>query len=121
MFNVGAGAWVSMRPGTGQFLVRVMPGFGSESFTMARTGLIGPIIDNYDVLFRALSEGQGVGLLMLSVGAEQIAEAKLAIPLGIGNAVEFVYNLYYPHGALEYPIIRDFRQWLIDEASDLEK
>ncbi len=27
-------------------------GFGSESFTMARTGLIGPIIDNYDVRLR---------------------------------------------------------------------
>ena len=51
MFNVGAGAWVSMRPGTGQFLVRVMPGFGSESFTMARTGL-SPIVDNYDVRLR---------------------------------------------------------------------
>ena len=84
----------------------------------ARRGIV---IDNYDVLFRALSEGQGVGLLMLSVGSEQIAEAKLAMPLGTGNAVEFVYNLYYPHGALEYPIIRDFRQWLIDEASDLDK
>jgi hypothetical protein len=41
-----------MRSGTEQFLVRVMPGFGSESFTMARTGIIGPIVDNYDVRLR---------------------------------------------------------------------
>jgi hypothetical protein len=40
-----------MRSGTEQFLVRVMPGFRLESFTMARTG-ISPIVDNYDVRLR---------------------------------------------------------------------
>lgn len=82
----------------------------------ARRGIV---IDNYDVLFRAISEGQGVGLLMQSIGQDQIAAADLVTPLGSDNAVQFVYNLYYPLGALDYPIIRDFRQWLIDEASHL--
>ncbi|MFO1058123.1 MAG: LysR substrate-binding domain-containing protein [Dongiaceae bacterium] len=84
----------------------------------ARRGIV---IDNYDVLFRAIAEGQGVGLLMMSVGRERIAEADLALPLGTANAVEFVYNLYYPHGALGYPIIREFRQWLLDQAADIDR
>ena len=82
----------------------------------ARRGII---VDNYDVLFRALSEGQGVALLMLSVATEEIAQANLITPLGTGEAVEFVYNIYYPHGALNCPIISEFRRWLIAEASGL--
>lgn len=79
----------------------------------ARRGIV---VDNYEVLFRATIEGHGMALLMSSICTEQIAQARLVTPLGREAGCEFVYFVLYPVGALLRPMVRNFRQWLFEQA-----
>jgi DNA-binding transcriptional LysR family regulator len=76
----------------------------------------GTVVDNYEVLFRATIEGQGMSLLMTSIFTQQIATSDLVAPLDQEPRCEFVYYVLYPRGALARPVVREFRQWLLDEA-----
>lgn len=76
----------------------------------------GTVVDNYQVLFRATAEGQGVALLMSSLYPDQLAAGDFAMPFGRDSRVEFVYRVIYPRTALARPVVRAFRDWLLSEA-----
>jgi LysR family transcriptional regulator, glycine cleavage system transcriptional activator len=78
----------------------------------ARRGIV---VDSYEVLLRATLEGQGVSLLLESIAARQVKDGTLVAPFGQDRGLEFVYYVLYPSGALERPIVKDFRQWLFDQ------
>ena len=77
----------------------------------------GIIVDNYDVLFRAMAEAQGIALLMTSLTKDVIGKDDLVTPFGFEPAVEYSYYIYYPDGALDYGIVSDFKDWLFEEAN----
>lgn len=77
----------------------------------ARRGIV---VDNYEVLLRAVAEGQGIALLMSCRFGNQLDDAQLIAPFGLGGP-DFAYYILYPNGALAKPMVHAFRQWLFDE------
>lgn len=76
----------------------------------------GFVFDNYEVLLRAVIAGQGIALLMSARFCPEIDTANLQEPFG-HRGPTFAYNVLYPDGALERPMVSAFRSWLFEQAS----
>ena len=76
----------------------------------------GFVFDNYEVLLRAVIAGQGIALLMSARFCPEAGSAGLKEPFG-HDGPKFAYNVLYPDGALERPMVSAFRSWLFEQAS----
>ena len=75
----------------------------------------GFIFDNYEVLLRTVVAGQGIALLMSSRFGTHMGYSGLHEPFG-HEGPHFAYIVLYPDGALNRPVVSDFRQWLFEQA-----
>jgi LysR family transcriptional regulator, glycine cleavage system transcriptional activator len=75
----------------------------------------GFVFDNYEVLLRAVIAGQGIALLMSSRFGTDVDYQGLDEPFG-HQGPDFAYNVLYPDGALDRPVVSAFRAWLFEQA-----
>jgi LysR family transcriptional regulator, glycine cleavage system transcriptional activator len=80
-------------------------------------GRRGPVLDDPNSLVRAAVEGHGVFLGFLGMMTAEIESGDLVAPFAGSGEGEPAYYLVYRDGALDNPVIRAFREFIIAEAS----
>jgi len=72
---------------------------------------------------QAAIDGQGVALGDSTLVADDLAARRLVQPLQLSLQAPrgFAYHLVYPAAALEKPLARDFRAWLLAEAAKTKR
>jgi LysR family glycine cleavage system transcriptional activator len=72
---------------------------------------------------QAAIDGQGVALGDSTLVADDLAARRLVQPLALSLEAPFgfAYHLVYPPAALEKPLARDFRDWLLAEAAKTKR
>jgi LysR family glycine cleavage system transcriptional activator len=77
----------------------------------------GVVIDDTNVLTQAAIDGQGVALCGLALVANHLEAGRLVRPFEHTIATESAYYVIYPPTAIKQPSIREFINWLHDEAA----
>ena len=72
-------------------------------------------------LVRAAVAGQGLGLVREFYAAEELAAGRLVRALDISWPSRFGYYLVATPAALDRPLVRAFRNWLVEEMAALER
>jgi LysR family glycine cleavage system transcriptional activator len=69
---------------------------------------------------QAAMDGQGVALGESTLVADDLAAGRLVRPFRVAlpGPAGFCYHLVYPPGALERPLVRAFRDWVLEEARE---
>jgi LysR family glycine cleavage system transcriptional activator len=75
------------------------------------------------LVLQAAIDGQGVALGDSTLVADDLAARRLVqpLPLSLQTPRGFAYHLVYPATALEKPLARDFRAWLLAEAAKTKR
>ncbi|GGF15601.1 LysR family transcriptional regulator [Aliidongia dinghuensis] len=78
----------------------------------------GPAFDDAALLMRAVSTGQGAGLLPAAMVAAELAERRLVRLAGDAWLQDFAYYLVWPESAGDRPKVAAFRRWILKAAAD---
>ena len=76
----------------------------------------GPRYSHSNLVVQAAIAGEGVALGRSVLVADALAEGRLVRPFAISLPVEFAYYVVAPKGAAARPKVKDFRDWLLEEA-----
>ena len=79
--------------------------------------LVGPQLDQYHSLIRAVRAGMGLALVPHCLVQDDIAAGLVATPLDDGYRDEMGYYLCYPESRSHLKPLASFRQWLLGEVS----
>lgn len=83
----------------------------------APKNLAGVVFDDSSVLLRAALSGQGVALGLLPLIEQELQSGQLIRPFCDRFAASRSYHLVYPSGALHQPQLKEFRDWIMEEAA----
>ena len=78
--------------------------------------LAGPVFDDHNVVLHAAMEGQGVALGGVSFVTQDVAAGRLARPFELAIEIDAAYYIVCPPAALDRRKVRNFRDWLLEEA-----
>lgn len=78
----------------------------------------GPSFDDSSLLLKAVTGGQGAGLLPAAMVASDIKEGRLVRLAKATHMETFAYYLVYPEAHHKLPKIAAFREWILDAAKD---
>lgn len=81
----------------------------------------GPYFTDSAMVVQAAVEGQGVALARGALAADDLAAGRLVKPFDIALPTDFAYYVVCPTPSADRPKIAAFREWLLDEAKELEK
>lgn len=88
---------------------------------LAPERLKGPAFSDGTLIVRAAVAGQGLGLVREFYAAEELAAGRLVRALDISWPSRFGYYLVATPAALDRPLVRAFRNWLVEEMAALER
>jgi LysR family glycine cleavage system transcriptional activator len=83
--------------------------------------LAGPAFSDGTLIVRAAVAGQGLGLVREFYAAEELAAGRLIRALDVTWPSRFGYYLVATAEALQRPVVRAFRNWLVEEMATLER
>lgn len=72
--------------------------------------------ENNGLVYQAVAEGLGVAVAKYTFVADDLASKQLVAPFDIYVKSDISYYLIYPDGRLKNPVVRDFRDWILEEA-----
>ncbi len=81
----------------------------------------GPYFTDSAMVIQAAVEGQGVALARGALAAGDLAAGRLVKPFDIALPTDYAYYVVCHAPSAERPKIAAFREWLLDEAKELEK
>lgn len=79
----------------------------------------GPRFDQYSALISAACSGMGVGLVPQCLVSEELATGRLQQVLEDTVTLDQGHFLCYRQERIEYPVLRQFRDWLVGQAVPL--
>lgn len=77
----------------------------------------GPVFSDTSLAIDAAVSGQGVALARSALAALDLAQGRLVRPLAEALPAPFAYWIVCPRGSAERPLIRLFRDWLLQQAA----
>ena len=77
----------------------------------------GPAFSHLSMVLSAAIDGQGVALGRLSLAAEDLNAGHLICPFGPVIDANYAYYMVAPRRTAEMAKVRNFRQWLLEEAA----
>lgn len=80
----------------------------------------GPAFNQLGMILAAAVDGQGVALGRLSLTADDLAAGHLVCPFGPVLDARYAYYLVSPSSTVDLPKVRQFREWLLEEAAKTE-
>ena len=80
----------------------------------------GPYFTDSAMVVQAAVEGQGVALARGALAADDLAAGRLVKPFDIALPTDYAYYVVCPAPSADRPKIAAFRDWLLDEAKELE-
>jgi len=83
-------------------------------------GQRGSVINDPNIIVRAAVEGHGVAMGIPSMLAEEIDSGRLVAPFGMTPDPDLAYYFVCPRVALDRPLVKAFRDFLVGEASAFE-
>ncbi|MBI2254950.1 MAG: LysR family transcriptional regulator [Proteobacteria bacterium] len=83
--------------------------------------LKGPAFSDGTLIVRAAVAGQGLGLVREFYAAEELESGRLIRALDVSWPSRFGYYLVATAEALQRPVVRAFRNWLVEEMATLER
>jgi LysR family glycine cleavage system transcriptional activator len=86
---------------------------GVEGVDAAR----GPIFSHSPLTIQAAIHGEGVALGRTALIEEELASGRLVRLFDLRMKAEMAYYIVYPPRAIERPMVRSFRDWLVSEAN----
>jgi len=78
----------------------------------------GPVLDQASYAIDAAVDGQGVALARTMLAAGDLLSGRLVKPFATELAVPFGYWIVMPKAAAGRQLLRDFRDWLLQEAAE---
>lgn len=83
-------------------------------------GQRGSVINDPNIIVRAAVDGHGVAMGIPSMLADEIDSGRLVAPFGMTPDSELAYYFVCPRVALDRPLVKAFRDFLVGEASAFE-
>ena len=80
----------------------------------------GPVINDPNIIARAAVDGHGVAMGVPSMLADEIGTGRLIAPFGMTADPDLAYYFVYPRGAADRALVKAFREFLLEEASEFE-
>jgi LysR family glycine cleavage system transcriptional activator len=77
----------------------------------------GQVLDDPNVLHQATIHGQGLALASDAMVAEDVAAGRLVTPFDLDLESDCAYYVVAPRGSFERPVVKAFRDFLLDEAA----
>ena len=78
----------------------------------------GPIFSHSPMAIQAAIHGEGVALGRTALIEEELASGRLVRLFDLRLKAELAYYIVYPPRAIEHPMVRAFRDWLLAEAGN---
>ena len=79
----------------------------------------GPRFSNQAMAVQAATQGHGVALGSAVLVADDLASGRLVQPFKVTLSTQFSYTLFCSNESENHPKIRAFRNWLLDECSEM--
>lgn len=81
----------------------------------------GPYFQSSDLAVQAAIQGEGVVLGRSSLVEDDLKAGRLVRPFELSLPSDVAYYLVYPPRALDLPKVRAFREWMLEEAGQMQR